>query len=139
MTYDFKRALGISLSLYLTTFVIGIVAGIISGQNMTSMETISDSFWYIGMVSSTVISILFTLWYFKKPSLKASAVGGLLFGVTASIVSFILDFATFSFGNANGAEVDLGVYYGDLRFWIILGLVLASTTLVGWKNSQITK
>lgn len=139
MTYDLKRALGISLALYITTFIIGIIAGIISGQDMTSMETISDSFWYVGMISSTIISILFTLWYFQKPQLKNSALGGLFFGITASVVSFALDFLTFSFGNANGAEVDLGAYYGDIRFWIILTLVLVSTTLVGWKKSRITQ
>jgi hypothetical protein len=133
MIYNFKRALGIGLVLYIATFATGIICGMVSGTDMSSMNSVPNSFWYVGMVAALVLTTLFTMWYFKNRNIVASAASGLLFGLTAAVLSFILDFILFSLGNQSGANVDLGAYYGDYRFWIVVALVLVSAKVVGWK------
>ena len=134
MTYKFKRAFGISLLLYIATFVTGIICGLISGQDMSSMNNIPDSFWYIGMVGAVVLTTVFSLWYFRSKEIIASARSGAWFGLTAVIISFLLDIALFSLGNTGGAEVDLSVYFGDFRYWIIIVLVVGTAKIVGWRK-----
>jgi hypothetical protein len=134
MTYNFKRAIGVAFCLYLATFVVGIICGMVSGQDMKSMNTMPDSFWYIGMIAAVILTYLFTVWYFKNPSITPSLKSGFLFGLTAVVLSFVLDFALFSLGNMSATaeqKVDLGQYYGDYRFWIIIVLVVATAKLVG--------
>lgn len=131
MLYNLKRALGISLVLYIATFIVGIVCGAFLGHDMSS-TVFPESFWYIGMVAAVILTALFTLWYFKNKNIIPSAKSGLLFGLTAIILSSILDYVLFAFGNSQGAAVDLGMYYGDYRFWIILVLVVATAKVVGY-------
>lgn len=132
MVYKFKRAVGMSLMLYVSTFIVGIICGVLLGHDMSSMSNIPDSFWYIGMVAAVILTALFSFWYFKDNSIVASAKNGAFFGLTAIVVSSVLDFVLFSLGNTGGAEVDLGSYYGDFRFWIIVALVGATAKVVGW-------
>lgn len=139
MYYNFKRALGVALAMYLTTFIIGIVAGIVTGQDMSSMEILSDWFWYVGMIAAVVCSVLFAIWYFKDKNITLSAKSGFYFGLTTVVVSFILDLALFSLGNSQGAEVELMDYYGNVRFWFILLLVLLASSAVGAKKSKSSK
>lgn len=137
MSYNLGRALGISFLLYVATFVVGIVSGIVSGQDMSSLDTVSDSFWYVGMVGAVVLCALFATWYLNGKNISASAASGLKFGITAVILSSGLDLILFSLGNAAGASTDLGRYYGDLRFWIILLLVVGTAALMGyWKQKK---
>jgi heme A synthase len=134
MTYNFKRALGIGLALYLGTFVVGIVCGVISGQDMSTMQGMPDSFWYVGMVAAVILTALFSMWYFKSPSVVPSAKSGFLFGLTSVVLAFVLDFILFSLGNMSEDpknHIDLGQYYGDYRFWIIIVLVIVTAKLVG--------
>ena len=131
MPYLFKRALGIALALYVATFIIGIVCGVVFHQDMTSMDTITDSMWYVGMVGGAVLSAVFTLWYFKNTRITRSAQSGFLFGLTAIVLSSILDLILFTLGNMSGGNVDLWKYYGDFRFWIIVALVVLAATVVG--------
>ena len=133
MSYNFKRALGIALAFYVANFVVGIIAGLISGQDMSSMNTISDSFWYLGMVAAVVLTAIFTMWYFRNPSIKPSAKNGFYFGLTSVIVAFILDFVFLALGNAGGGNFDMTEYYSDYRFWIIVVLALLTAKLVGYK------
>ncbi len=136
MSYNFKRAAGVSFALYVATFVIGIVAGAVSGQDMSSLDTIPDSFWYVGMLGAVVCAWLFTILYFKNNTLVPSAKSGLFFGLTAVLISSLLDLVLFSAGNAQGASVNLSHYYGDPRFWIILALVLLTAACVGHNKKQ---
>lgn len=138
--YNFKRALGIGFALYVATFVFGIIAGVVSGVDMSSMANVPDSFWYIGMVSSVVLTALFTFWYFKTPTVTPSWQSGVLFGVTVLALSFTSDIALLTLGNMQGANVDLWDYYGDFRFWIIVILVIGTAKSVGWyKGRSIQK
>jgi hypothetical protein len=139
MSYNLKRALGIAFELYVATFIVGIVAGTVSGQDMSSMNNIPDSIWYAGMVAGVILTALFTMQYFRSPSIVPSAKSGLYFGLTAVVISFVLDFILFSIGNAGGAaEFDLGDYYSDYRFWVILILVVITAKLVGWYKASKT-
>lgn len=131
MIYSFERAIGIGLALYLGTFIVGFLIGLLSSQDISSMNSIADSFWYLGMVTAVVLSALFTTWYLNQESLVASARSGLMFGLTAVVISIVIDLALFSLANAGGANVNLGEYYGDFRFWIITALVLVTSVLVG--------
>jgi hypothetical protein len=135
MIYNFKRAVGFAVLLYIATFIVGIVAGVASGQDMSSINTVSDSFWYVGMVAAVVLTTLFTIWYLKRHKVGASAKSGFLFGLTAVVVSSVLDFIFFSLGNAGGAHVDLGQYYGDYRFWIIIVLVVLTASAIGARKA----
>jgi hypothetical protein len=108
MTYNFKRALGISFALYVATFIVGIIVGVAAGSDMSSMENISDSFWYYGMVTAVVLTALCAAWYFKNSAIVPSRLSGFYFGATAVVLSFLLDLGLFSLGNAGGANVDLG-------------------------------
>jgi hypothetical protein len=135
MTYNFKRALGMGLGLYVSTFIVGIVCGMISGQDMSSLENIPDSFWYIGMVGAVVLTAIFTHLYFKNPSIVPSVKSGFYFGLTAIVLSSGLDAILFSLG---GTSDQLGEYYGDYRFWIILVLVVATAKLVGHMKKSKT-
>jgi hypothetical protein len=129
MSYNFKRALGIGLALYVSTFIVGIISGMISGFDpSTSLSDMPDSFWYIGMIAAVILTALFTKWYFKSPSIVPSAKNGFWFGLTAIILSSLMDMILFSIG---GASNELGGYFGDYRFWIIVGLVLVTAKLVG--------
>lgn len=121
-----------SLLLYLSTFVVSIICGNLTGQDMSSMNTISDSMWIVGMISAPLLTAIFTYWYFCTKDFKASAEQGFFFGITATIISTILDLLLFSAGNANGANVDMMKYYGDFRFWVILLMVIAVSSAVGW-------
>ncbi len=136
--YNFKRALGFSVLVYVTTFVIGLVAGILGKVDMSSMENTPDYFWYVGMIVSVVLIAIFTKLYFKSPTVRPSAKSGLMFGLTAVAVSFLLDFATFSIG---GMGDQLGMYFGDYRYWIMIVLVVLTAKLVGHmkgKASQVS-
>jgi len=136
MKYNFKRALGLSVLLYLSTFVVGVAVGYLSGQDMSSMDNLPDSMWYVGMVAAVILSALFTIWYFRNITILPSAKSGFLFGLTAIVLGSILDLALFSAGNAGGANMDLGLYYGDYRFWVILVLVVATAKYVGWYKGR---
>ncbi len=134
MKYNFKRAVSLSLLLYVATFIVGIISGIVSGQDMSTMQGMPDSFWYVGMVAAVILTAGFTQQYFKSPKIQASRMTGAYFGVTAVVVSFVIDFILFSIGNAGGANVDLREYYGDWRFWIIVILVIGTAKFVGWRK-----
>lgn len=131
MKYNLKRALALSLGLYAATFVVGIVAGVVSKQDMSSLNNIGDWFWYVGMISAVVVTSVFTLWYYKNRVIVRSAKSGLLFGLTAAAVCFLLDFILISIGNADSANVDLTNYYGDYRYWLIFLLVVVTAKVVG--------
>lgn len=136
MTYKFKRALAISVVLYIATFIVGIICGVILGHDPATMAEVPDSFWYIGMVGAIVLTALFAGWYFKSSAIKASAKSGLFFGLTAAAVSFILDYVIFSLGSSDGVEFDFGSYYGDVRYWIIIMLVIATAKVFGWRKGK---
>lgn len=131
MNYLLGRAIKIGLVLYLATFVVGIAAGVLMGQDMSTFENLPDSFWYIGMVSALVLTGLFSWWYFKSPRIVPSALGGLYFGLTVVILSFLLDFALFSIGNSGNTE-SMWEYYSDFRFWVIVLIVLGTAKVVGF-------
>jgi|GEM_PF-1544499 len=139
MNYNFKRALGFAFLLYISTFVVGLAAGIFTGQDMSSMENISESFWYIGMASAVILSALFTLWYFRDRAIVPSLWSGAYFGLTAVGLGIILDVILFTIGNSTGEAVSVWEYYADYRFWVIVVLVIGTAKAVGWwkegKNS----
>lgn len=129
--YNFKRALGVSFVLYFLTFFVGLAVGAMSKQDMSSLNTISESFWYIGMVTAVVLTVVCSLWYFRTSTVVATAKSGLFFGLTTVLLSIVLDTVLFTIGNTQGANVDLAEYYGDVRFWIIALLVIVTAKVVG--------
>ena len=132
MVYNFKRALGISVVLYLCTFVVGVIALVASGVDMSATDVeMPNSTWYVGMVSAVILTSLFTLWYFGNKAIIPSAKSGLFFGLTSVLFGFVLDMIFFGLGSASGVETELGDYYGDHRYWITLVLVVLTAMLVG--------
>jgi hypothetical protein len=138
MSYNFKRALGMSFLVYIAMFVVSLVVGVASGVEFTSLSDAPAWCWYVLAAASAILTALFALWYFKGnvvPSLKS----GFLFGLTVAILSSILDFVFFSLGNmADGPQIDIGEYYGDYRFWITIVLVVLAAKLVGYLKGSKT-
>lgn len=132
MSYNFKRALGMSLLLYVSTFIVGILAGVLGRVDMSSMDNVPEAFWYVGMIAAVVLASLFTMRYFADTRIERSTVSGLFFGLTAIALSMLLDLVLFTLGNMQGAEVDLIAYYSDVRFWTIVILIIATASIVGY-------
>lgn len=131
MNISCKRAVGLAFLFYVSTFVVALICGTVTGADMSTMENIPDSFWYLGMLFGAILSALFTLWYFRGGKVAATPRSGFLFGVVAVVLSSLLDLILLSLGNAGGANVDLMTYYGDIRYWIIPVLVILAATIVG--------
>jgi hypothetical protein len=132
MYYNFKRALGMSFLLYASTFIVGILSGVLGGVDMSSMDNVPEAFWYIGMIAAVVLAALFTWRYFADTRIERSTLNGLYFGLTAIAFSMLLDLILFSLGNMQGADVDLIAYYSDVRFWTIVIIVVATASVVGY-------
>jgi hypothetical protein len=135
MTYKIRRALGVSLVLYVATLMLGTIYVALLGPDMSSMSNIPSSFWYVGMVKAVILTALSSLWYFKNNAIAASAKSGAFFGLTAVAVSFVLDFVLFSLGSS-GEDAGLGAYFGDFRYWIILLLMVGTAVIVGRNKSK---
>lgn len=133
MKYNFKRAIGILLVFYIATFVVGIIVGFITSQNMASLNSISRFMWYFGIVVNMLLIALFTRWYFVQKTLVASAKSGALFGLTAVALSTVVDIIIFSVANSYGAAVHLGAYYSDPKFWLIVVLSIGTAAFIGYR------
>lgn len=139
MIYKASRALLLAFLLYVATFIVGIISGVLLNTDMASINNTPDYFWYIGMVSSIVLTGLVASWYFTNKQIVPKATSGLLFGLTTVVLSLLLDLAILSAGKSQGAEVDLGAYYSDYRFWIVVALVVITALLTGYFKARELK
>ena len=122
---NIKRAIWMSVVFYIVSFILGTITGIFMEVDLSAATEIPDTVWYVGMVLTIILMVLFTSWYFRIPQTKPNAKNGFLFGITAMIVGFVLD-AVIIFPSmmATDAPADMMAYYMNPFFWITLILML---------------
>jgi F0F1-type ATP synthase membrane subunit c/vacuolar-type H+-ATPase subunit K len=125
-----KRAIWISVVAYVATFLVGVLLGLFLGIDAVSPETMSPMFLYTAMATTLVIMGATAWWFFLSSDAVANYKNGLLFGLVSFGVGFALDFVSaLPFGN----PIDiLGPYYSQPLFFVMLALILATTTGVGY-------
>lgn len=131
---NIKRALWISLLIYIASFIIGIVGMIVIGFDPSQSATgdLPTSFYVIGVIASVVLASLFSLWYFSGRGIKAGAKEGLYLGLTMFFVGFALDIIIYLLMLAGGgADFDILAYYSHPIFWVAAVLIVASASVVG--------
>ena len=130
---NLKRAVWISILLYLSTFVIGILVAFVLNTDLTGNEPISITHWVLSIILSLVLASLFSLWYFKGKKIKINSQEGLKLGITFIIVGFIFDmlfilpYLFLGFGDADA----ILSYYKDIWFWISVILIALTPVVVG--------
>lgn len=136
---NLKRAIGISIVIYVASMLFGMVACSILGIQPDMTKPIPLEMWVISSVSSVVFAALGAVWYFRGKNLKPSLREGFRFGVSVIVVGFILDFLFFlslMFENYDPFAA-MGMYYQQLPFWITIALVVVVSGLVGmWLEKQ---
>lgn len=129
---NYKRAIGIGLLTYIATFIVGMIAAMTLGLDLTSTDAPPPEMFYISAVAAVVIAALFSVWYFKGKNVEVNAQQGLKFGVTLIIIGFIMDFLTFiPYVTSGGSYSDLLTYYANPIFLVTLLLILATPAAVG--------
>lgn len=129
---NIKRAIGIALLTYIATFIVGILAAIVIGIDLTVETTPPPEMIYVAAFAAVVIAGIFSVWYFKGKSVEVNAKQGLFFGGVMIIIGFIMDIVTFiPYVASGGSYDDILKYYSDPVFWVTLILVLVTPAAVG--------
>lgn len=131
-----KRAIGIGIVLYITTFIIGIILTIFSRVNLESPQNIPTTYWIITIVVTVLLTCLASIWYFNKQGTVRNMKEGLKLGVTFVICGFILDLLFFIPAFFTSGTSLLLEYYSTPSFYITLLLVIVSAVFIGSRNSK---
>jgi len=129
---NYKRALLLSLTAYVLSFVVGFISALMFGVDFSGEASVPQSLWYVGLFASILIMGGLTFWYFKSDSTKATMCNGLMFGAIAVVLGFIIDGLIFIPAAISGRGGELISYYLEPFFWITLIAIIATTTLVGY-------
>jgi hypothetical protein len=131
---NWKRALGIAFTLYLVTFVFGILLALLLGIDMTSVQETPLSMWIVSIIMTTVFAGLAAFWYFNKE--KAALKDGFFLGLVFIGFGFFMDLLFFIPMLISGEGFGLlGAYYGNVLFWVSLVLVVVVSSCIGkWKG-----
>lgn len=124
---NLKRGILISLALYATTMILGIILTITANIGLASPQSISTVYWIITIVATVLLTCLASIWYFSKA--KKSPMEGLKLGVTFVVVGFILDLLFF-FTQDNATQI-MKQYYSSISFYLVLAIVVASAVFIG--------
>jgi hypothetical protein len=138
---NYKRAIGISILVYLVSMVIGMIACTLLGISPSEAYIIPPEMWTVTAVVSAILAIGGALWYFRGKNLKPSARAGFHFGLCLIIVGFLLDFLFFlslSFQHYDPFAAMAG-YYSEPAFWLTIALILIGSTLVGTRLEKSKK
>jgi hypothetical protein len=123
---NFKRALWVSILLYLSIFV---MFGIIMYIPYFESPTTNQSYIFL-YITSVILTLVFAKWFFK--ALKPTWKRGFQFGLTIVGVSLVLDGLSALGAWAAGQSLDVFVeLYTDWRFYLGVGLILAAATYAG--------
>lgn len=129
---NLKRGILISLALYATTMVFGIVLTIITNSNISSNQNLPTIYWIITIATTVLLTCLASIWYFSK--VKKSPMEGFKLGLTFVIVGFVLDLLFF-LTQENAADI-MKQYYSSISFYLVLAIVIASAVFIGSRNSH---
>jgi len=128
-----KRAIGISVVVYIASLLIGGVVAAMMGIDPTTTTEISPAMWIAGAVAAVVLSALGALWYFRSAEVATSASEGARFGVTEVVVGFVLDMVVALPAVIADARFfdQVLAYYQQPWFWVTLVLVVLAPVAVG--------
>jgi hypothetical protein len=130
---EIKRAVGMALLAYLTSFLIGIFFFVLSGVDLETTQQIPTHLWFISITLTILVAGIFSWLYFKPKKTKAGVKEGLLLGILFVIVGFILDLIiTLPFYFIGGEQFNILNYYIDPFFISSLVAVVLTATVIGW-------
>ncbi len=132
---NIKRGILISLALYASTMIIGIIMTIVANLSMQSPQNIPTTYWIITIITTVLLTCLASIWYFAKA--KRSPKEGLKLGLTFILVGFVLDLIFF-FTQENAAQI-MKDYYSSISFYLVLALVVASAFFIGSRPNKNQK
>lgn len=128
-----KRAFSFSLLLYIGTSVIFAVLSVLFAVDMdANPQDISLVQCVIYWILLIPLILLLSKWYFRKfqPSLKR----GLLLGIVATVVSFLLDFIMIGITLSAGASIDMFIaLYSNWKLYMTTILLIGVTTYAGFE------
>ena len=128
---NYKRAIWISLLVYLASMLLGIILAVIVGIDVVEPTL---SLWLWGMAITVLLTFVFTLWYFKKT--KGTVQEGLQLGGVMIGIGVVLDVL---FTASVGQFDSLIKYYLDPLFFATLILLLITAGLTAKYNLNILK
>ncbi len=122
---NIKRAIGISVAIYLAFFVVMSISALIM--------------WYVLPFVVILFVCVGAFWYFKSPTVSASARQGFYFGLTILLIGFVLDILSVlpTLSKGDGLLKSLLDYYSQPLFWVMLVLILLVATLTGKKMKKL--
>lgn len=120
---DYKRAAWMTFLLYVASFVIGIFAAPYFGYDFATSEASTEVFLF-GIVSTIVLIIIFTRWYFSSSKVQTTLENGVKFGLFVIGVSFMLDFAIILPAlMSSTSAIDPLAYYTHPLFWVTIAAI----------------
>lgn len=129
---NIKRAIGVGLLTYLTSFILGTIIMFAMGIDPSQTSEIPQSAYIINIIVTIILAGLFTLFYFRNKKIKRNAKEGFMFGIVLVIIGFILDIIILAIvSTMTTTQIDLLEYYSNPLFWLALILFVLTTTIVG--------
>ena len=129
-----KRAILISVAAYAASFVVGLLTAAVLGFDPYSTDqTIPESVWYVGIISTFVIGFVFAWWYLKPSEVEKSPRQGLWFALVAIAVGLVVDWLMIGIYVLSGGDVAQFIaYYSDPYFWLSIVALLVGSVLAGF-------
>lgn len=129
---NYKRAVGLSVLAYLSSFIVATIVAVAFGINLAETQAIPPLLWYIGAFTAILFAFIFVKLYYRSKKIKPNAKSGLKFGIVMIVTGFALDMVTFlplfTHEDPLGPILD---YYLNPLFWFTLVLILVTTTYTG--------
>ncbi len=124
---NYKRALGIGVAFYAVSFVVGLVITALSGYSPENPQ-IPATLWVAGIISSAVLAVFMTHWYFTKetPTAKKGIYLGLIFVALGFVFDMLFLIPVIVFSEYAG---DFFSYYLEPFFWITVIVILGAVYL----------
>lgn len=130
---NLKRALGFSVLLYLSTFIIfgilSLVFGVAKDFEIAKISIVQYVVYWLLFIPT---ALMLAKWYFKK--FEPSFWRGVMLGVCTVIVSFVLDLISISISIATGESLrSFAAMYTDWTFYATIVIVIATTAYAGFE------
>jgi hypothetical protein len=124
-----KRAILISVALYFATLVVGILLTLLAIYTLSSLSTSPTFYWVITIITTVLLTSLACFWYFNKA--QRTTKEGFFLGLTFVVVAFVLDIISFLLFSGGNALLLIKQYYGNISFYVVMLLVIATSVFVG--------
>ncbi len=135
-----KRAILAAITLYIVTFIVGLILTIFAKTNFVSPQQSPTTYWLITIIITVLLTSIASIWYFNKPQVKRDIKEGFKLGATFIIIGFIIDMLIFLLSLVAGEGIQIiKEQYTSYSFYIIIILILSSTVFVGSREPGKTK